>query len=243
MSTTLEGVCCARLPALALQVLADLRPEPGITVTPEGDHVWVRWEAGREAVLRRLLPVHGVELYARRDALWYRPGAHLPAFGVPVDLEQGAMPLARAVAPSFLRAIEHDGAGPVPIGLHLVRATTARAATALRCTLVELGRWAERAGTAELAALEAARAGDEVLIRGRRLPAIAGQRYWGDRLLTPLGFRPEPGLPEHALRRALGVAKGDIVLLEFDGFETIPHAALEPLARARVRLARGGPPS
>jgi hypothetical protein len=108
---------------------------------------------------------------------------------------------------------------------------------------VDLARWAELAGTAELAALEAARADDEVLIRGRKLPAIAGQRYWGDRLLAPLGFRPEPGLPEAALRRALGVAESEIVVLELDGFETIPCAALQPLGRARVRLARGGLPS
>jgi hypothetical protein len=243
MTTTLEGVCCARIPASALAVLAGLRAEPGIMVTADGDHVWVRWESGNEAVLRRLLPVHGVELYARRDGFWYRPGAHLPAFHVPADLEHGAMPLARVVTPSPFQAIEHQGAGPVPIRLGLVRATTARDASALRCALVDLARWAEMAATAELAALEAALAGNEVLIRGGKLPPVAGQRYWGDRLLAPLGFRPEPGLPEPALRRVLGVTEGDIVVLELDGFETIPCAALQPLARARVRLAQGGRPA
>jgi hypothetical protein len=240
MTTPLEGVCCARLPASAISVLADLRREPGIMVTPEGDHVWVRWEAGSQAVLRRLLPVPGVALYARRDALWYLPGARLPAFNVPADLESGAIALARAVTPPPIRPIEPQGAGPMPIRLGLVRAATVREPTALRCALVDLRRWAERASTAELAALTAARSGDEVLIRGRRLPAVASQRYWGDRLLTPIGFHPKPGLPEPALRRALGVAEGEIVLLEADGFETIPCAALQPLARARVRLAQGG---
>ena len=240
MTTTLEGVCCARLPASSLKVLADLRREPGIMATPDGDHVWVRWEAGSEAVLRRLLPVPGVELYARRDALWYRPGAHLPTFTVPTDLEHGAIPLARAVTPRPIRAIGHQGAEPLPVRLGLARTATVRDATALRCALADLGRWAELAGTAELAVLEAARAGDELLIRGRPLPPIAGRRYWGDRLLTPLGFRPEPSLPEPALRRALGVAEEEIVLLEADGFETIPCAALQPLSRARVRLAQGG---
>jgi hypothetical protein len=240
MTTKLEGVCCARIPSPALAVLADLRREVGIMVTPRGDHAWVRWEAGNEAVLRGLLPVRGVELYARRNALWYRAGAHLVAFGVPADLEDGTVSLAQAVTPSPIRAIAHKAAAPAPIELRLVRAATARDATALRCALADLGRWAELAPTAELTALEAAHAGDEVLIRGRRLPAVTGLRYWGDRLLTPLGFRPEPALPEPALRRALGVGDGEIVVLQADGFETIPSAALKPLSRAGVRLAQGG---
>ena len=237
MTNALEHVCCARLPASGLAVLADLRREPAITVTPADDHAWVQWEAGSEAVLRRLLPVSGVELYSRRDGLWYRPGAHLPSFEVPVDLEHGSIPLARAVTPRPIRPIEPDGTVLEPIRLGLAREATPRDASALQCALPDLGHWIEMACDTEIAALEAAWSGEVVLIRGRRLPAVAGARYWGNRLLTPLGFRPDPGLPELGLRRALGVAEGEVVVLAADGFETIPLAAFQPLTRAGVRLA------
>lgn len=249
MTSTLGQVCCARIPASALAVLADLRRDPGIGVTPDGEHAWVRWEAGDEAVLRRLLPVRGVELYARRgpeaeaeavgDAPWYRPGAHLPTFGVPADarLADGSIPLARAVTPRAIRAREPDGEVTPPVEIRLARESMARDAGALRCTLSDLGSWAERATTAELDAVSAAWADDVVLLLGRRLPTVAGIRFWGDRLLSPLGFRPEPDLPETALRRALGIAEGEIVVLEADGFERIPRAAFRRPTRAGIRLA------
>jgi hypothetical protein len=242
-STGLEHACCARLPASALAVLADLRREPGIGVIDAGESAWVRWEAGNEAVLRRLLPVAGVEFYARRKTeagvFWYRPGAHLPTFGIPAGLEDESIPLARALTPRPIEARGPDGGPPSPVVLGLARESRAREATALRCALADLGRWADRAATAELAALSAAWADDVVLLLGRRLPPIAGARFWGDRLLSPLGFRPEPALPEPALRRALGAAAGEVVVLEADGFERIPRDAFRPLTRAGVRLAPG----
>jgi hypothetical protein len=244
MSDAFEHVCYARLPAMSLAALADLRREPGIRVTPAGDHAWVRWEAGNEAVLRRLLPIPGVELYGRRDGHWYRPGAHLPSFDVPGEPEGRAFPLARAVTPGPIQATRPDvGASPaVPVRLGLEREVAPREATAIRCGLADLARWAEMAPTAQLAGLLSAWAADVVMILGRRLPTVAGDRFWGDRLLSPLGFLPEPGLPEAALRRALGVAEEEIVVLELDGFETIPRGAFRPLTRAGIRLALGGPP-
>jgi hypothetical protein len=239
MTPTLEDVCCARLPAPALAALAELRRDPEIRVTLAGEYAWVRWDAGNAAVLRRLLPLPGVELFARRDASWHRPGAHLPAFDVPADLDAGSIALARAVTPLPIRARGPVGKAPLPVRLGLSREARVREATAMRCTLADLGRWAEMAPTADLHALESVWAGEVALILGRRLPAVDGERFWGDRLLSPIGFRPEPDLPEPALCRALGVAEGAIVVLEADGFEVVPRVAIGPLSRAGVRLALG----
>jgi hypothetical protein len=260
----LEDVCAARLPVSALEVLADLRRESGIRVRlapASGDgvneaHAWVHWDPGNLTVLRRLLPLRGIELYAPRDGLWYRPGAHLPSFGVPQEANDEAIPLARAVTPRPIEVIEAGGddvRGPRPIRLGLTRARdeTPRETTALLCVLTELGEWADRATTTQLAAIEAAWSGEMALLLGHGLPPLGGERFWGRRLLAPLGWRPDPDLPESTLLRALGVVEGEIVILEADGFEAIPRDAFQPLTRAGVRLARqegagvhgGGPAS
>jgi hypothetical protein len=246
MPNSLEQVCCARLAVSALGVLAELRRTPGIRVTPAGDDgfVWVHWEGGNTAVLRRLLPVPGVDLYTRRDGLWYRPSAHLPSFAVPEEVEAASIPLVRAVTPRPVQPLAPSSDPPQPARLGLAREATPREATALRCALTDLACWAEHAVTAQLTALEGAwteeaEEGEGVLlVLGQRLPPIAGDRFWGDRLLVPLGWRPEPDLCETALRRALEVAEAELVVLEADGFEVIPRSVFEPLTRARVRLAR-----
>ncbi|HEX8200742.1 MAG TPA: hypothetical protein VF590_09660 [Isosphaeraceae bacterium] len=243
MTSNLDQVSLASLPAPALAVLAPLRREPGITVTLRGDRAWVRWEPGAEAVLRRVLPVPGVELYVLHEGRWHRPGHHLPA-AVPeaeASAADEALPLHRAITPVPIRATPPPAAAPEPARLGLVRTEGVRPATALRCLLEELSPWAESATTAEIRGLRAARSGAEVLLRGERLPALAaGQRFWGERVLVPLGFRADPDLPEPALQEALGVPDEAILLLEAEGFEAIPRAAFRPLTRAGLRRALGG---
>src|SRR5947209_1907634 len=110
MPPEIDAAECASLPASALAALADLRREPGVTVTPAGDRAWVRWPPGARAVLRRVLPLAGAELYTRRDGLLYRLGHRLPAFGLPPD-GGASVPLARAVTPEPVTAEPPTG-GP-----------------------------------------------------------------------------------------------------------------------------------
>src|SRR5215468_546847 len=98
MANPLENVSCARLPADALPGLAGLRCLPGLAVRRDGAHAWLHWPPGEERVLRCLLPLPGVELYERRDGLWYRPGRHLPSFEVPA--EAGGQPLEHVLFPA-----------------------------------------------------------------------------------------------------------------------------------------------
>lgn len=238
MRQGVEQIECASLPASRLAVLADLRREPGVTVTLWGDRAWVRWDRASAVVLDRVRPIVGAELYARRDGLWYRLGHRLPAFGLPVDNGDG-MPLHRVVSPLPVRPVP-PGTGTIrPVELALVLDDTERPATALECAIGVLGRWAEMAPTAWLGPLQAARSGDRVLVRGRPLPPLAGgRRFWGRTVLTPLGLRPEPDLPEPALRAALGVGEDGLLVLTTDGAEVVPLGAFRPVTRAGIRLAR-----
>jgi hypothetical protein len=91
-----------------------------------------------------------------------------------------------------------------------------------------------------LASLQALRLGDRILALGTRLPALAGsERFWGEHVLTPLGFAPEPALPESVLRQAAGLRDRDLLLLRPDRAEFISRAFLSPLSRATLRLAVG----
>ncbi len=234
----LDAIQCASVPAAALAALADLRREPGVVVTVSGDRAYVRWDSETGEVLRRVLPLAGVELYSRRGGLWYRLGHHLPNFGLPAD-EGESMPLHRAVTPTPVRPELPTSSLPRPVAWSLVRDGRVRETSALACGLDELGRWADMAPTARLVALRAAMAGDWVLLLGRPLPPIPGAaRFWGGRILVPLGLRVDPELPEPALRGALGAGDDEsLVLLTHEGAETVPLRAFRTLTRAGVRLA------
>src|SRR3954451_18813842 len=109
----LAQVGSASLPLAALAALGDLRRAEGISVTVAEDRAWVRWEPGDETVLRRIMPLPGAELYTRRGLHWYKLGARLPSFGLPID-QHGveSRPLHRAVVPRAVWA-EPPGDGAV----------------------------------------------------------------------------------------------------------------------------------
>ncbi len=263
-----QDVRCASIPVEDLSVLADLRREAGIRVTIAQGRAWVCWEDGPDAdatrriLVRRLLPLADVEVFARREGRWHRPGQHLPSFGVPVCDASGGVPLDRVILPEPLtmRGPGGEAARPVPLRLVRTEDQRARPATALRCRMADLAGWAQWAPSGWIESLSAACCatlgrgpGDaEVLLLGpaERLPTAAdGQRFWGIDVLIPLGFRTEPPLAEPALRAAAGAGADDLVVLEDEGPELIPRRAFERLSRAAIRLAAasgpatgGGPP-
>jgi hypothetical protein len=237
----LAEVCCACLPAGGLPWLAGLRAHPELRVLLRGERAWAFWPAGDLAVTRCLLAARGAELFARRDGLWFRPGAHLPAFGVPDPA--GARPLAGLLVPEPVRPEMLDSSPGQPVPLTLARDPRPRPASALLCPAATLAAWADTATTHQLTGLEAAWAGGTVLLLGQHLPPLPGvERFWGQSVLAPLGWRPEPELPEAALREALGLQEEELALLREDGFEVVPRAALAPLTRAAARLAGEGVP-
>src|SRR4051812_42015610 len=83
MLRVFDDVACASMPVSALPLLGPLRGEPGVQVAQVAGRLWVRFDVGREAVLRVLLPLAGTELFVFRDGAWRRFGRSLPAFDFP----------------------------------------------------------------------------------------------------------------------------------------------------------------
>jgi hypothetical protein len=232
----LADVSCASLPLSALPLLAGLRTNEDLRCWVRDDRLWVRWQAGADEVTAYLLPIEGVEMFEQRDGLWYRPGKHLPVFTVPDEGE--ASSLARLLNPAPAVPIPSGQPDFSPLPFRLVHHEHEHPATAELCSLRDLARWADLATSRQLAGLTAAWCGERVLVCGRALPALAeSTRFWGDRVLTPLGFRSDPPLPEGMLVMALGLNPGEVALVHPEGIEVVPSEAFGPLTRAGVRLA------
>jgi hypothetical protein len=108
----------------------------------------------------------------------------------------------------------------------------------MRCSLPAFAAWADNATTGRLASLRAAMAGDDLLLIGDHLPLVPdGVRFWGKRVLVPLGHLPEPALPESALVRVLRLDGDDLAILTEEAVDVVPATALQPVSRAGVRLA------
>ncbi|MGP0063262.1 MAG: hypothetical protein ACLQGP_06610 [Isosphaeraceae bacterium] len=257
MTPRWQDVCCASIPVADLPVLADLRRLPGIRVSILGDRAWVRWEAEsestRRALVERLLPLSGVEMFVFRERSWYRPGESLPAFHVPIGDGSGGVALERAIFPRPMTASAPADAPPEPMALRLVRdgGSRPRSASAVCCQLDRLADWAERETSARIGALMGCWVGDpnggpegaEVLVLGEAgtIPASLGEsRFWGMDVKIPIGFRADPDLSESALRRLVGAAPDDLVILDASGYERLPRDAFRPLSRAAIRMARAG---
>jgi hypothetical protein len=212
MTTPLQEVCRASLPRDALPVLAALRARSGVHVTLAGERAWVSWPEGDEEVLRRVLPVSGVELYVHRDGRWHRFGYHLPAFGATSEGEP--QPLDRVLYPAPVQPVPPPTSRLQPVALGLAPDHRPRQASAGTYGLGELTAWAEAVPSARLGVLLVACHNGRVLLLGQRLPPLpGGARFWGERVLVPLGHRPEPALPQSAICEALGAGAEELLLI------------------------------
>jgi hypothetical protein len=233
MHGLLTNATLARIPADALPLIGGLRAYASVQVRLDGARAWVRWDEAGFEVLRALLPVQGAEFFEKLDSQWHLCGHSLPAFDVPSD---GFRPLAAAVTPSRVETPAAATAAFPRVVLALKRNTHPRAATAMLCGAKALAEWADMAPTAKVEALQAATCGGGVLLTGQHLPPIAGERFWGESLLCPLGFAPDPDLPETALLNALGANAGERALMRPGTIDIIPRAPLRSLTRASARL-------
>ncbi len=243
VNAPLLDIGCARIPADSLAGLAEIRCAEGVEVIADGEMCWLRWPAGSDDVLRLVLPLPGVVLYVQREGLWYTFGSRLPCQGPPNAAPQ---PLDRLLVPDRIEPEPSSPPALQPVPLRLIRNDTRHPTTALRCRLTVFATWADSATTARLASLRAAVAGDVVLIMGEHLPLLPNSvRYWGNRVLVPLGYRPEPALPEIALANVLQLGSEEIAILSEPSAEAsveasveiLPATALQPVRRAGIRLA------
>lgn len=233
--TTLANVCCASIPVESLSALGKLRTRATLRVIRVGGRFWLHWP-GDEEVALQVLALPGVRTFIQHDRLWYALGSRVPTSEVP-ELGEGSA-LANVLLPASFQPHKPDEAPIEPVILRLERDDYPRPASAMRCSLRALADWADSATSLEMNSLQGVRCGERALVMGKKLPLLSGcQRYWGERVLVPLGYRPRPHLPESALVEALRLHLGELALVDRQGIEVVQRELLAPLSRAGVRLA------
>jgi hypothetical protein len=241
MKSHLHEASCAAMPVSALGNLGALRACPDLHGLIEGDRLWLFWPAGETELARAILALGSAEMFHRQASEWRRLGEHLPIFHVPDP--DSARPLSSLLFPAPVAGIPPGEPEWRPASLDLLRDDSARPASALLTTLEELARWADSATSHQLSEVRAASCGSDVLLQGARLPALAGPRFWGKRVLVPLGYRLAPALDEGVLVEALRLQADEIALVTEAGVEVIPGSSSGPVTRAGVRRAREGAPA
>jgi hypothetical protein len=241
MTHAFDEISYASLPESALPRLASLRCEPGVQVALAAGRLWLRFEPGSEVVLRRVLPLSGMELFACRDGVWRRFGQSLPAFDDPRQLD--FEPLYRRLFPGPVLPVPPGDAPLAPMRVSLQRDARPRPTTAMICPLAALQAWADMVPAVQLERFHGVTRHGHMLMIGQGVPALEGsERFWGKLVLVPLGFCPDPELPEAALRDAGGIAAAELLLLRQDYSEALPRAAFSRLSRAALRLAQEATP-
>jgi hypothetical protein len=160
----------------------------------------------------------------------------LPAFDYPHHLV--FEPLYQRLFPAPVLPLPPGDAPLTPVRLSLKRDDRPRPTTAMICPLAALQTWADSVPAAQLERFHGMMRDRRVLVIGAAVPVLAGgERFWGKLVLAPLGFRPDPELPEAALREAAGIGAEELLLLRHESTEALPRAALGRLSRAALRLA------
>lgn len=232
----------ARIPKSRLDELAHLRHRSDLRVRLEIEFVWLAWETPDPAIVTTLLPIVGAALYEPRPGGWFEPAGVLPVRGMPdLDLAD-TRPLDRVILPAMPTPTLSQPPLAGRITIRLVRDEVPRVTSGVRAPLLEVLAWASTVPEARFDGLTAAvrRQPDRlaVLVRGTRLPDVRnGSRFWGERVLIPLGWRTDPPLSEPLLRTVSQAADEELLVWEAGGAEAIPDSAFSRLTLAGLRLA------
>lgn len=248
-SNWLDRVSLARLPWEAAPRLASSRDHRNLEIArakADPGVAWIRWSAPDREIASVIHQIQGSLLYEQRQGAWYRPVSALPDFDVPLNLNFHS--IGQVLLPARITPIEppdqdestEDLRSSSTLKVTLAVSASWEPTSALRSGLDAVIEWAESVPSGLLRGLQAAWSGDEVLIRGERLPLIPGaRRYWGQRVLIPLGLRLDPELSDRVVAQVLGIGPDTLVLWEQAAPELIPDQAFGRLSLAAIRSARG----
>ncbi|MGF1580417.1 MAG: hypothetical protein ACFCD0_13735 [Gemmataceae bacterium] len=218
-----------------LPLLARLRCHNQVTVTMVEESAWIRWTPGDETVLEQLLPVRDVGLFRKENGQWFPYNGYLPAKDIPESFDD--TPLSHVLFPEKIAMVSPRSELPSPSSFRLIPSDKPRVGTGLLCQLEVLTEWSQTVSVLKLETLRAAIAGNDVFILGESLPAIlSGDRFWGTRVLVPLGMRLHPELSEATVRSALSTNTDELVLFRENSCEAIPEVVFQPLSRASLSL-------
>lgn len=225
-------ICLAREDAAAL---AEQRLANGLEVAEAGADLWLRGPPGEDALDAKLaaVPASGrYELLAANQLR--RIGHRVPSARLPALQWQPLSAWLRVELP--VAALPANS--PAPIPLRLVRSGDEHEPELLLTSLVEFTRFAAQAAQVRLDRLQFAAAADgRVLVRGRPLPPLPGQRFVRHSgLALPAGFAWQPAVSAEVLARRFGVSGDSLVLWNDDGTITRFHGEqFVPATRSAVR--------
>jgi len=214
------AICLARSDAACL---ASLRLSNGVQVAQADELIWLRGRSGDEHLARALRGLPALARYewlgndqlrrlGTRIPSGTRPPLHWQALGewLRVDLPAAAIPACE----------------PPPVPLRIIRSDEERVADLLLTSLSEWTQFASETAEVRLRRLQfAVDAGARVLVLGRPLPPLPGQRFVLHRsIAVPAGFGWYPAVAADVLMARLGVSPEALVLWHEDGTLTRLHA-------------------
>ena len=232
----LSRVGAVLLPASGLPALSAFRTDRTIRVQTHADGFWVAWPSPIPGLTEALLAVVGSVGFREVEGEWYPLGSRLPRAGLPPST--AVLAPDRVIVPEGL---DPRGAAPevrriAPVGWSLVASDRPTTATALIADIGAVLAWVMTVSNRHLLGIRAASNDGKLLLLGPDLPLIPGcVRYSGERLLVPLGMRPEPNLSEEYYLLAAGVEAGDRLIAGETGLQRLADDALMPLTRAGLR--------
>jgi hypothetical protein len=225
-------ICIAREDATAL---ATLRLETAIEIAEAGTEVWLRGQAGDDALDPKLsaLPARGrFELFPSNQLR--QTGQRVPSARLPDMRWQPLGAWLQVELP--VAALPANEPAPIPLGL--VRSADEREPELLLTTLEEFTRFATQAAQVRLDRLQFAAAADgRLLVRGKPLPPLPGRRFvLHDGVAVAAGLKWKPGVSAEVLARRFGISGDALVLWKDDGAITRLHAEqFVPATRGAVR--------
>jgi hypothetical protein len=214
------ALCIAREDAVAL---AAFRLVPGVEVADGDALIWLRGQQADEALAAKLaslparkryewLPSNQLRLFSQRIPSIQLPKLPWKPLAVWLQVEN---------SPAALPGLQ-----PNPVQMRLVRSGHECDPELLITRLEDLKQFAATAAQVRLGRLEfAANAKGDVLVRGRPLPGLPGQRFvlHSGRVAVPAGFLWEPAVEVDVLTRRFSASGDTIVLWTEDGTITRLH--------------------
>jgi hypothetical protein len=228
------------MPVADLATAAALRPFAGVSACVVGDDLWLRADDAPEPLARALTRLAPAARFAvLPDGSLIPLGRSLPQGRLPPDASWS--PLADLTRPRLASAAL-PAAGAVPVALTLVRTSGDAPATVLVTPLTALAAYADSAPAVRLERLRFAADAARAVVWGDPLPPLPGDRYTERAgVAAPCGFDWRPRIDPPSLRRLIGLAEGDLALLDAAGaWQYVPAASFVRARRSAVRFTAGG---
>jgi len=246
-----KAVWAIRLLRRSAMSACGLRLRADVDVCAIDDQIILRGTVLDEATERLLRQIPGERFGVTHDGSMIPLGGRIPRGQLP---QQPWMPfskwLALEVQPAATPAFVKNRAT-----LRLVRSSHEQEPNVLVTSLVKWATWAASAARIRLNPLVfAASADDRVVIWGKPLPSLEGERFVEDQCVaTPAGFTFEPDLPRNVVRLVAqpppAVSEpqhktsdsSDLAIFHPDGsHEVIDRMYFVPASRSAVRMTVGG---